>query len=420
MSEKNYLEQIYESMVILEGDNDLVALNERRLSPFLLEVTEAEIERQADKLQDRVERTRGELDTVISLLPDTMAYTKAFFSKLRDNTLPSPGALAKMMLRGNVKKMQAQMISWNAHLANIHASDSLLRKGGDVIKRRLSPVPGYKNADDVESLAAIIELIPDLDQKSLKVAMDRHWKPPPGDAKFLNKIMQVGGRIISMFGGDGLIGTLNKNRVFDEFVNLEKGQFENLVDGLPVAELEDTTPPPAEETALLDTAEDLADDPEVTSPDATTPDAAPGADSPEGGIGDVELPAAAPGETSPAEPTAAAVPRLKFTRKEEKYRRPPAHKRIAALKAALDSYGDILKKSMAGLKGDERKAAQKEREELRSAIADQVDAIVGPGANVVDESVMIRAKEIISGAASPRLNEQVEDFRRWRHLAGME
>jgi len=283
MNEKNYLEQVYESMVILEGDHDLISLNERRLSPFLLEVSEAEIERQADKLQDRVEKTRGELDAVISLLPDTMVYTKSFFSKLRDDTLPSPGALAKMMLKGNIKKMQAEMISWNAHLANIHASDSLLRKGGDVIKRRLSPIPGYQNANKTKSLKDIIgekpgQGIPDLDLKSLKVAMDRHWKPPPGDAKFLNKIMQVGGRILSMFGGEGLIGTLNKNRVFDEFVNLEKGQFEDLVDGLPIAELEDTTPSPAEEAALVDTTKELADDPEVTSPDAATPGApSPGA-----------------------------------------------------------------------------------------------------------------------------------------------
>jgi hypothetical protein len=283
MSEKNYLEQIYESMVILEGDHDLVALNERQLSPFLLEVSEAEIEDEADKLQLKVKEAREQLGTVISLLPDIMTYTKAFFIKLRDETLPTPGALAKMMLRGNLKKVSAEIVAWNAHLANIHASDSLLRKGGEIIKRRLSPVPGYQDANDAKSLKDIIgekpgEGIPDLDLKSLKVAMDRHWKPPPGDAKFLNKIMQVGGRLISMIGGEGLIGTLNKNRVFDEFVDLKKGQFENLVDGLPVAELEDMTPSPAEETALVATAEDLADDPEVTSPDAATPGApSPGA-----------------------------------------------------------------------------------------------------------------------------------------------
>ncbi len=136
-------------------------------------------------------------------------------------------------------------------------------------------------------------------------------------------------------------------------------------------------------------------------------------------IGDDEVPSGDEDE-SPAEEDSEELsrefplPKLKF-RKDSRENKSLAISRTEKLKKTIDDYADNLRDS------SRSPAHMEKREELRLSIADMVNNLAGE--SVVSESVIARANELLSEAADDNsaqmLTEQVNDYRRWRTLAGM-
>lgn len=204
------------------------------------------------------------------------------------------------------------------------------------------------------------------------------------------------------YNTDGDLDALGFKRkaAVDAFLELKAEDVDSLADvlaGIPL-------PPPSE---IEDAGEDSDGDgvPDLIDGPAT------GGESGTPGGGEGGSPSAEDSE----EEAPAGRPKLKF-RKNSRERKARAISRTEKLKKAIDDYADNLRDSNRSPEHMEK------REELRSAIADMIDSLAGQ--NVVDESVIARANELLSEAADDNsthvLTEQVNDYRRWRTLAGMD
>ena len=94
-----------------------------------------------------------------------------------------------------------------------------------------------------------------------------------------------------------------------------------------------------------------------------------------------------------------------------------AKARIEKLRTAIAAYETSLDSPA------RTTAAREAREELRVAIADIIDSLAGQDVvsegRMDDRELLGLAKDIVAESTSAGITRQVDDYRRWRQLAGM-
>ena len=401
MTRKTYVQQMCEMVEGLYPESDVLALNERRLGPFLFEASAAEIRDQAKELRDEVAVTRERLDKTVALMPDSMGYTRNFFEKVIAG-MPSASKIANQMAGGDMDEMKATVALVGTQLANVDAIESVFRAGANELNTVLDTLPSWSSAGANETIKQLIDGDDELEEKNFESVFQRNWRPASQDAGFLKSATRA---ISRWFSSDKLMtwAGLDPKRVFPEMIALKKEDFESLIEGLP-AERESVG----------------ADDEEVIVSAAEETTEAPGGadDAGEAEGGEAEGGEEGTGDEADPEDVDApgSTPELKI-RKNSREAMGRAKARIEKLRTAIAAYETSLDSPA------RTTAAREAREELRVAIADIIDSLAGQDVvsegRMDDRELLGLAKDIVAESTSAGITRQVDDYRRWRQLAGM-